>query len=104
MPLSIRDFGVQRPFNEEDFSVAMLRDNSDTGYTAGINLFWYDGMFAPTSGIPVRTGAIPDVMECYFKVPAAMPHSVIISLNEGERPVEQRGALCATAQRRRATR
>ena len=34
-------------------------------------------------------------MECYFKVPATMPHSVIISLKEGERPLDKRGALCA---------
>ena len=39
MPLSIRDFGVQHPFNDEDFGAAMLRDGGDTGYTAGINLF-----------------------------------------------------------------
>ena len=89
MPLSIKDFGVQRPFNDEDFSGTMLRDGGDTGYTAGINLFWCDGMFTPTPGIPVRAETIPDVMECYFKVPAAMPHSVIISLKEGERPLEK---------------
>ena len=59
MPLSIKDFGVPPPFNDEDFSVAMLRDGGDTGYTAGINLFWCDGVFAPTPGIPVRAEAIP---------------------------------------------
>ena len=42
-----------------------------------------------------RTETIPDVMECYFKVPATMPHSVIISLKEGELPLDTRGALCA---------
>ena len=73
MPLSIRGFGVQHPCNDEDFSAAMLRDGGDTGYTAGINLFWCAGMFTPTPGIPARTQAIPDVMECYFKVPAPMP-------------------------------
>ena len=52
-------------------------------------------MLTPTPGIPVRTETIPDVVECYFKVPAAMPHSVIVSLKEGERPLEKRGALCA---------
>ena len=39
MPLSVRGFGVQHPFNDEDFTAAALRD-SDTGYTAGVNLFW----------------------------------------------------------------
>ena len=34
-------------------------------------------------------------MECYFKVPATMPHNVIISLKGGERPLDKRGALCA---------
>ena len=38
-PLNIRDFGVQHPFDDEDFSAAILRDGSDAGYTAGINLF-----------------------------------------------------------------
>ena len=73
MPLIIKDFGRQHPFNDEDFSAAMLRDGSDTGYTAGINLFWCDGMFTPAPGIPARTEAIPDVVEWYFKVPATMP-------------------------------
>ena len=90
MPLSTRDFGVQHPFSDEGFSAAMLRDSSDTCHTAGINLFWCDGMFTPTPGIPVRTETIPDVVECYFKVPAAMPHNIIISLKE-----DKRGALCA---------
>ena len=52
VPLSIRDLGVQHPFNDEDFTAATSRDR-DTGYTAGINLFWCDGMFTPTPGIPV---------------------------------------------------
>ena len=52
-------------------------------------------MFTPTPGIPVRTETIPDVVECYFKVPAAVPHNVTISLKEGERPLDKRGALCA---------
>ena len=69
-----------------------MRDGSDTGYTAGINLFWCDGMFTPTPDIPVRSETIPDVMECDFKVPATMPHSVISSLEEDERPLEKRGA------------
>ena len=95
MPLSIKDFGLQHPFNDQDFSVAMSRDGGDTGYTAGINLFWCDAMFTPTPGIPVRTETIPDLMECYFKLPATMPHNIIISLKEGEHPLEKRGALCA---------
>ena len=53
MPLVIKDFGVQHPVNDEDFSAATLRDGSDAGYTAGINFFWCDGMIAPTPGIPV---------------------------------------------------
>ena len=73
MPLSIRDFGVQRPFNDEDLRAATLRDSSGAGYTAGINFFWRDGMLTPTPGIPVRTETIPDVVECHFKVPATMP-------------------------------
>ena len=34
-------------------------------------------------------------MECYFTEPAAMPHNIIISLKEGERPLDKRGALRA---------
>jgi len=52
-------------------------------------------MYSPTPGIPVRTETIPDLMGCYFKLPATMPHNIIISLKEGERPLEKRGALCA---------
>ena len=65
MPLGIKDFGVQHPFNDEDFSAALLRDGGGAGYTAGINLFWCDGMFAPTPGIPVRTETVEEIMECY---------------------------------------
>ena len=90
MPLSIRDPGVQHPFNDGDFTAATLRD-SDTGYTAGSNLFWRDGVFTPTPGIPVRTETFEDIVECYFHVPAAMPHNIIISL---ARPLDKRGALC----------
>ena len=97
MPLGTRDFGVQHPFNDEDFSAAMLRDGGDTGYTAGINLFWCDGMYTPTPGIPVRAETVEDVMECYFTEPATMPHAIIISLKAGERPVDERGALCAVS-------
>jgi len=54
-------------------------------------------MFTPTPGIPVRSDTIPDLMECYFKSPAAMPHPTVISLKEHENPLEKRGALCAVS-------
>ena len=95
MPLSIKDLGVQHPFNEEDFGAAMSRAGSDTSYTAGINLFWCDTMYTPTLGIPTRSDTIPDLMDCYFRSPATMPHNILISLREGERPLEKRGSLCA---------
>jgi len=97
MPLSIKDCGMQTPFNDEDFTPAMLRDGGATGYTAGISLFWCDGMFTPTPGIPVRAETVEDVMECYFTEPATMPHTIIISLKAGERPLDKRGALCAVS-------
>lgn len=93
MPLSIKDCGLQHPFNADDFRIAMKSSNQ--GYTAGINLFWCDFMFTPTPGIPVRTETIPDLMECYFKVPSPMPHTIVISVKDGEQPLEKRGALCA---------
>ena len=73
----------------------MSRAGSDTSYTAGINLFWCDPMYTPTLGIPTRSDTIPDLMDCYFRSPATMPHNSLISLREGERPLEKRGSLCA---------
>ena len=89
MPLSIKDLGMQHPLNGEDFGVAMSRQGGDTSYTAGINLFWCGAMYTPTHGIPVRTDTIPDLMECYFQSPATMPHNIIISFKEGERPLDK---------------
>ena len=93
MPLSIKDCGMPTPFNDEDFTAAMLRDGGVTGYTAGINLFWCDGMLTPTPGVHVRQKAVEDIVEIYFTKPASMPHNIIISLQEGEQP--KRGALRA---------
>ena len=73
----------------------MSRAGGDTSYTAGINLFWCDAMYTPTPGIPTRAGTIPDLTECYFQSPATMPHNILISLREGERPLAKRGSLCA---------
>ncbi len=73
----------------------MSKASGDASYTTSINLFWCDAMYTPTPGIPTRTDTIPDLMECYFQSPATMPHNIIISLREGERPLEKRGSLCA---------
>jgi len=101
MPLNIKDLGVQHPFNEEDFGATMSRASSDTSYTTSINLFWCDAMYTPTPGIPTRTDTIPDLMECYFQSPATMPHNIIISLREGERPLEKSVVRCAPSTPRR---
>jgi len=52
-------------------------------------------MYTPTPGIPTRSDTIPDLMDCYFRSPATMPHNILISLREGEQPLEKRGSLCA---------
>ena len=95
MPLSIKDAGTQQPFNDADFNIAIGRCGGEVAYTAGINLFWCDALYSPTPGIPVRSETIPDLMECYFKAPAHMPHTIAISLQPGERPLDKRGALVA---------
>ena len=92
MPLSIADSGTQHPFNPEDYALAISRD---AGYTAGINLFWCDTLYSPALGIPIRAETIPDLMDCYFPVPAAMPHTICISVLPDERPLDSRGALLA---------
>ena len=66
-------------------------------YTAGINFLWCDGMFTPTPGIPVRTETVEEITERYFTEPAPVPHTIIISLKAGERPLDKRGALCAVS-------
>jgi hypothetical protein len=92
MPLNIQSCGTQNLFNMEDFKVAIERD---TGYTSVINLFWCETLYSPTPGIPIGTETIPDLMDCYFKTPSPMPHTISISLVAGERPVDKRGALLA---------
>ncbi|MFM7988882.1 MAG: hypothetical protein ACKPKO_57180, partial [Candidatus Fonsibacter sp.] len=76
----------------EDYMAALSRD-SGSGYTTGTDLLWCDSLYSPTPRIPVRTDMIPDLVECYFKTPWAMPHTMYISLNQ--RPVDKRGALLA---------
>jgi hypothetical protein len=93
LPLSVADAGTQHPFNNDEFAIAIARD--DGSYTAGINLFWCEPLYSPAPSIPIRADTIPDLVDVYFSTPAAIPHPVCISLRPGERPLDKRGALMA---------
>ncbi|MFM7981031.1 MAG: hypothetical protein ACKPKO_17110, partial [Candidatus Fonsibacter sp.] len=78
----------------DDFTAVISRD-SESGYTTAINLFWCESFYSPTPGIPIRADTIPDLVECNFKAPSAMPRAIQISLSPSERPLDKRGALLA---------
>jgi len=97
MPLSLQDAGLLEPFNDTYFTSMMDRiakSNEDLSYTAGINFFWCDPLYSPMPGIPLRTDAIENLVECYLKSPTPLK-PLVISTVAGERPLEKRGALLA---------
>ncbi|MFM7985213.1 MAG: hypothetical protein ACKPKO_38435, partial [Candidatus Fonsibacter sp.] len=63
-----------------------------------INLFWCETLYLPRPGLPSRADTIPDLVECDLETPSAMPHTMYISLNSVERPVDKWGALLAIKQ------
>ena len=58
-------------------------------------LFWCEALCSPTHEIPLPADTIPDVVGCYFRTPSPMPHTICMSLNPEERPLNKRGALLA---------
>ena len=52
-------------------------------------------MLTNQPGIPLWADTVADLVDCYFRTPSPLPHTIVISLNPEECPLDKRGALLA---------
>ena len=89
-PSSIDKGGGQRPFSQKDLDTICAEEDS---YTCNINLAWIDWNYSATPGIPIRAGAVGQVVKQVFEKPKGVPQVEIAMPERDFKPLNHKGAL-----------
>ncbi len=95
-PIKLGDIGgIQAQFEHKAFQhvFAHAEDGSKSTYVCGINLAWIDFVWTATPCIPVRLGAVKQLVQTIFAKPAPLETIHVAVLSPAYKPLEHKGAL-----------